>query len=105
MKTITVAELKKRMDANENIQIIDVREDWEVEAANFGAEHIPMGNIATSIDKISRDKDVIIHCRSGKRSARMIQFLETNHNFDNLYNLEGGIQAWAQEIDPSLTVE
>jgi len=102
MKTITVKELKEKMDAGEDIQVIDVRENHEVEAANFGAEHIALGDIPESEDKISKDKQVIIHCRSGKRSANAIAFLEQNHGFENLYNLEGGILAWKAEIDPSL---
>lgn len=105
MKTITVKELKEKMDAGEDIQIIDIREDWEVEAANFGAEHIPMGELPNQLDQLSKNKPVILHCRSGARSGRMVEFLENNHNFDNLYNLTGGIKAWAAEIDPSLTVE
>ena len=105
MKTISVKELKEKMDAGEDIQIIDIREDWEVNAANFGAEHIPMGHIAQNLDKIAKDKPVVLHCRSGKRSARMVSYLEANHEYDNLYNLEGGIKAWAEEIDSSMTVE
>lgn len=105
MKTITVKELKKKMDAGDDIQVIDIREDWEVEAANFGAQHIPMGELPNQLDKIAKDKPVVLHCRSGARSGRMVEFLEKNHDFDNLYNLTGGIKAWAAEIDPSLTVE
>ena len=105
MKTITVQELKAKMDAGEDIQVIDIREDWEVEAANFGAKHIPMGELPNQLDELAKDKPVILHCRSGARSGKMVEFLEKNHQFDNLYNLTGGIKAWAAEIDPSLTVE
>ncbi len=104
MKTITVKELKEKLDAGEDIQVIDVREDYEVETASFGAEHIALGDIPHSEEKIAKDKPVIVHCRSGKRSANAILFLEQNYGFDNLYNLEGGIIAWAKEIDPSLSV-
>jgi len=105
MNTITVKELKEKLDAGEDIQVIDVREDYEVDAASFGAQHIPMGEVPARTDEIAKDKQVIIHCRSGKRSANVINYLEQNHSFENLYNLTGGIKAWAAEIDTSLTVE
>ena len=99
MKSITVQELKAKIDAKEDIQVIDVREADEVEICNFGAEHIPMADLAHAVDRIRKDVPVIIHCRSGKRSGNMIAFLEANHGLNNLYNLEGGILAWAKEID------
>lgn len=105
MKTITVEELKLKLDAGEDIQVIDIREDWEVEAASFGAEHIPMGDVPNQLEKISKDKPVVIHCKSGNRSSRMIEFLTTQFQFDNLINLEGGIKAWAEKIDTNLEVE
>jgi adenylyltransferase/sulfurtransferase len=102
MKTITVKELKEKIDNNEDIQIIDVREPHEYEIANIGAELIPMGEVMDNIDKISKTKQVIIHCRSGARSGAIVQALESEMGFNNLYNLTGGILAYADEIDPSL---
>jgi adenylyltransferase/sulfurtransferase len=102
MKEITVQELKAKIDAKEDFQFIDVREPHEVEIAEIGAELIPMGEILGHVDKISRDKPVIIHCRSGARSGSVCQLLEKQHGFSNLYNLKGGILAWAREIDPSM---
>lgn len=102
MKEITVQELKAKMDAKEDFQFIDVREPHEVEIAAIGAELIPMGEILGKTDSISRDKPVIIHCRSGARSGTIVQALETQHGFNNLYNLKGGILAWSREIDPSV---
>ncbi len=101
MKSITVQELKQKIDNNEPHQLIDVREDYEYEAGNINGFHIPMGTIADSIDKISTDKPVIIHCRSGKRSESVIHFLESK-GIENLYNLEGGILAWQETIDSSV---
>jgi sulfur-carrier protein adenylyltransferase/sulfurtransferase len=102
MKEITVQELKAKMDAKEDFQFIDVREPHEVEIAEIGAELIPMGDILSQVDKISRDKMVVIHCRSGARSGTIVQALEAQHGFRNLYNLKGGILAWAREIDSSI---
>ncbi len=104
MKSITVTELKALMDNQADFQLIDVREDYEYEAGNINGIHIPMNNIPAQVDEIAKDKQVIVQCRSGARSANVINFLETNYQFDNLYNLEGGIKAWVAEIDPSIDV-
>ena len=102
IKEITVAELKAIKENGEVFQLIDVREEYECEICSIGGEHIPLGDIPNSIDKISRDKKVVLHCRSGSRSTNTIKWLEKNHHFDNLYNLKGGIMAWAEEIDHSM---
>ncbi|HCX20948.1 MAG: NADH oxidase [Flammeovirgaceae bacterium] len=102
MKEINVKELKEWMDSGEDFQLIDVREPNEFEVAEIGGELIPLATIPDNADKIAKDKKVVVHCRSGKRSANAIQFLEQQHGFDNLYNLEGGILAWADEIDPNI---
>ena len=102
MKEITVKELKELKDSGADFQLIDVREPNEVEISSMGGELIPMGSVPQNVDKFSKDKQVIVHCRSGKRSGDVINWLEANHNFDNLYNLKGGILAWADEIDNSL---
>ncbi|HLZ15728.1 MAG TPA: ThiF family adenylyltransferase [Cyclobacteriaceae bacterium] len=102
MKEVTVQELKKLLDAKADFQFIDVREPHEYDICNLGAELIPQAEIPHNVDKISKDKQVIVHCRSGARSGNMVQWLEKNHGFTNLYNLKGGILAWAKEIDPSM---
>ena len=102
MKEKTVSQLKAMLDDKENFQLIDVREPHEYDICNLGAILIPMGDIADHLADIARDKPVIVHCRSGKRSATIIQFLEESQGFDNLYNLRGGIIAWADEIDISM---
>ena len=102
MKEITVQELKSMRDKNEPHQLIDVREPHEADIAQIGGELIPMGEILQHTDKIARDKKVIVHCRSGARSASVIGALE-KQGFDNLYNLKGGILAWIKEVDPSMS--
>jgi sulfur-carrier protein adenylyltransferase/sulfurtransferase len=103
MKEVTVSELKKMRDNKEDFQLIDVREPHEAEIATIQGELIPMGEVMNNLDKISRDKKVVIHCRSGARSGAVVQALEREHGFTNLYNLKGGIIAWANEIDSSVT--
>ena len=104
MKEITPLELKQKFDNKEDIQIIDVREDYEYEIANIGGELIPMATILDQADQISKDKTVVIHCRSGARSASVIMNLEKNFGFTNLYNLKGGILAYARDVDQSLSL-
>lgn len=104
MKSINVQELKQLMDSGEDHLLFDVREQYEFDAAQMGGILIPMNEIPARYAEIPTDKKVIIHCRSGARSANVIQWMEQNHGYDNLYNLEGGIKAWAAEIDPTLTV-
>ena len=103
MQEITVQQLKSMKDNKEDFQLIDVREEYEYEISEIGGELIPMGEVADNVDKISKDKKVVVHCRSGKRSASVIQMLEQAHGFKNLYNLKGGILAWADEIDNSVS--
>jgi molybdopterin/thiamine biosynthesis adenylyltransferase/rhodanese-related sulfurtransferase len=102
MKEVTVQELKEMMDKKSDFQLIDVREPHEYDICNLGGELIPQGEIPHSADRISKDKKVVIQCRSGARSGNMVQWLEKNHGFTNLYNLKGGILAWAKEIDKSM---
>ena len=102
LKEKTVHELKQMIDDGSDFQLIDVREPHEFELANIGGEPIPMGKIIYEEEKIATDKPVVIHCRSGKRSAQTIMQLQTMHGFENLYNLKGGIIAWADEIDDTL---
>jgi len=102
MKEVTVQELKKLKDDKADFQLIDVREPHEADICEIGGELIPQGDIPANVDKISRDKQVVIHCRSGARSGNIVKWLEANHGFTNLYNLKGGILAWAKEIDPEM---
>jgi sulfur-carrier protein adenylyltransferase/sulfurtransferase len=102
MKEITVQELEKLKESGADFQLIDVREPHEFDICDIGGELIPMGDIPANVDKVSKDKQVIIHCRSGKRSGDIVNYLEKTHGFQNLYNLKGGILAWAKEIDPEM---
>ncbi|MBC7865824.1 MAG: rhodanese-like domain-containing protein [Bacteroidia bacterium] len=103
MKEITVQELKALRESKADFQLIDVREEYEFDICNLGGELIPMGEVMDKADSISKDKKVVVHCRSGKRSASVIQALEAQHGFTNLYNLKGGVLAWIDEVEPSMT--
>ncbi|MCU0416162.1 MAG: rhodanese-like domain-containing protein [Cytophagaceae bacterium] len=105
MKEISVTELKELKDSKADFQLIDVREPAEFEEANLDGILIPLQTLPSQVEKIAKDKQVVVHCRSGKRSANAIAFLEANYGFENLYNLVGGILAWRDEIDPDMDVQ
>lgn len=104
MKSINVQELKSLINNNEPFTLIDVREQAEYDLANINGILIPTSEFANRFQEVPKEGKVIVQCRSGQRSANVIMWLEHNHGYDNLYNLEGGIIAWAREIDPGLTV-
>jgi sulfur-carrier protein adenylyltransferase/sulfurtransferase len=102
MKEVTPIELKKMQDDKEDFVLIDVREEHEAEIASLGGKLIPMGTVMEHLDEIPKDKKVVVHCRSGARSGTVIQALEQKLGYTNLYNLKGGILAYADQVDPSL---
>jgi rhodanese-related sulfurtransferase len=98
MKEVTATELKSMMDRKSDFELIDVREEYEFDEVNLNGKLIPMGEVMERINEIPRDKKVVVHCRSGKRSATVINALENDHGYDNLYNLKGGILAYIDEV-------
>lgn len=102
MKEVTVQELLQLKKTGKDFQLIDVREEHEFETGNLEGDLIPLSQIPLNIERISKHKQVIIHCKSGSRSSQAIQWLEKTYSFENLYNLKGGIAAWANEIDSSI---
>jgi adenylyltransferase/sulfurtransferase len=102
MNSISVNELKQWIDSKKDFQLVDVREPYENDICTLNGILIPMNEVPNEFQQISKDKPVVVHCRSGKRSANVIHYLEQQHGYTNLYNLEGGILAWIEEIDPSM---
>jgi len=95
-------ELKRRMDAGEPLELIDVREPFEYEIARIdGAKLFPLGEISDRLDELKRNRPIVVHCHTGKRSAQAVQLLQ-QRGFANVYNLEGGIDAWSDQIDPNV---
>jgi molybdopterin/thiamine biosynthesis adenylyltransferase/rhodanese-related sulfurtransferase len=95
-------ELNNRLKKNEKIALIDVREPFEFEIARLpNARLLPLGKIATDFNEIPREGTAVVICKSGVRSARAIEFLR-GHGFDNLLNLEGGMDAWREQVDPTM---
>ena len=103
MQEITATELKRRLDNGEDIQIIDVREPHEVAVAKIpNSIHIPLGQILTRMIEIDPNREAVLHCKMGGRSARAIDALQRSGFTGSLTNLKGGIIAWSDEVDPSV---
>ena len=101
IQDLTPAAFKTSLN-NDNTILIDVREDWEFELCSIeGAQLIPMSTIAETYTQLDKDTHLAIYCHHGVRSLRVIHFLQSQ-GFENLINLQGGIDAWSSEIDDSL---
>jgi sulfur-carrier protein adenylyltransferase/sulfurtransferase len=101
---LSVAGLKEELDRGEPITLVDVREPYEWDIGNLGpqgARLIPLGDLPDRYEEIDPESNIVIHCRSGARSARAADFLR-EHGYARVRNLEGGILAWSEEIDPSI---
>ncbi|AEV96499.1 molybdenum cofactor biosynthesis protein MoeB [Niastella koreensis] len=103
VKEITAAELYELQVKGEPFQLVDVREPYEYDIVNIGAELIPLATVAEQAGKFNKDIPVIVHCKMGGRSAKAIRELEEKFGFTNLYNLKGGILAYIEEVKPELT--
>ncbi len=99
MADITVEELKNRMDSGEDLIVIDVREPHEYEEYNIGARLIPLGTLPSVVEELSdlKDEEIIVHCRSGARSANAKAYL-ASIGFNNVRNVLGGIMDWQMKF-------
>ena len=103
MEEITSTELKERLDKGDDIQILDVREDYEVAIARIpDSIHIPMGQVLNRMDEIDSERETVVHCKGGGRSARVIEALQRSGFKGKLANLKGGILSWSNEVDPTV---
>lgn len=103
MPHITATELKQRLDDGEDIQIVDVRETNEVAVAKIpNTIHIPLAQVVNRMSEIDPNKETVVHCKMGGRSARAIAALKQAGFSGNLINLTGGILAWSNDVDPSV---
>ncbi len=102
IKEINALELNEWQVRGEDLQIIDVREPYEYEICNIGAELIPLATVIENAGRIDRKKKVVVQCKTGNRSGKAIRELEERFGFDNLYNLKGGILGYIDDIDPKI---
>jgi sulfur-carrier protein adenylyltransferase/sulfurtransferase len=98
---ITPRDLKSRLDRGDDLYILDVREPHEYQICNLHGHLIPLGELARRVHELDSSREIVAHCRSGKRSAEAVQFLQ-QAGFRKIWNLKGGILAWSDEVDPSV---
>jgi len=98
---ITPLELKRRIDAGEDVFILDVREPFEYQIANIGGKLIPQNDVPQRLAELDRDREIIVQCKSGGRSQRIAEFLVQN-GYPQVVNLAGGILAWSDQVDPAV---
>lgn len=98
MNTVSVQELKTKIDNSDVFQLIDIREDYEFDDFNIGGINIPMDNIFSSLDRIDTDKEVIFICNSGKRSKAIIHTLKRKLQLEDLYSVTGGISEYQELV-------
>ena len=98
---ITPKQLKQRLDRGDDLYILDVREPHEYQICNLQGHLIPLGDLPKRVSELDSSREIVAHCRSGKRSADAVEFL-TKAGFRKIWNLKGGILAWSDEVDPSV---
>ena len=96
-----VEELKRRLDAGDDLFVLDVREPHEYQICNIGGHLIPLGDLPKRVNELDSSREIVAHCRSGVRSAKAVGFLQ-QAGFKKVHNLAGGILAWADRVDPRM---
>ncbi len=101
MAEMTPEELKRRLDAGEEVFVLDVREPHEYQICNLGGHLIPLNDLPTRIHELDSSREIVVHCKMGGRSAKAVDFLRQS-GFQKVHNLSGGINAWAERVDPKM---
>src|SRR4249920_815922 len=96
-----VEELKRRLDAGDDLFVLDVREPHEYQICNIGGHLIPLGDLPKRVNELDSSREIVAHCRSGVRSGKAVDFLR-QAGFKKVHNLAGGILAWADRVDPKM---
>ncbi len=103
IEEISAKDLKGRMDAGDDLQLIDVRQPDENAFARIeGAKLIPLGDVVKRMGEINPNRETVIHCKMGQRSAKAVEMLQAAGFTGSLKNLKGGITAWSNEVDPKV---
>jgi len=98
---ITPRDFKARLDRGDDLYVLDVREPHEYQICNLGGHLIPLGDLSRRVNELDSSREIVAHCRSGKRSAEAVEFLQ-KAGFRKIWNLKGGILAWSDEVDPNV---
>lgn len=102
IEDLTPAEVADRLASNSPPTLLDVREDWERDTATItGSVHIPLGELPSRVHELSEDDDIVVYCHHGGRSLQAALWL-SQQGYDDVANLDGGIDAWSRQIDDSI---
>ena len=101
MAEMTPEELKRRLDAGEELFVLDVREPHEYQICNLGGHLIPLNDLPKRVGELDASREMVVHCKLGGRSAKAVEFLRQS-GFGKVHNLTGGINAWAERVDPKM---
>ena len=101
MPEMTPEELKRRLDAGEKLFVLDVREPHEYQICNLGGHLIPLNDLPKRVTELDASREIVVHCKLGGRSAKAVDFLRQS-GFSKVHNLTGGINAWAERVDPKM---
>jgi sulfur-carrier protein adenylyltransferase/sulfurtransferase len=98
---IQVEELKRRLDAKEDLFVLDVREPHEYQICNIGGHLIPLNDLPKRVNELDSSREIAVHCKMGGRSAKAVAFLQ-QAGFKKVLNVAGGITAWSDRVDPKV---
>ncbi len=102
IEDLTPAEVADRLQSDSPPTLLDVREDWERDTATIsGSVHIPLGDLPSRVQELSEDDEIVVYCHHGGRSLQAAMWL-SQQGYDDVANLDGGIDAWSREIDDSI---
>jgi len=101
MADMTVEELKQRLDRGDDLFVLDVREPHEYQICNLGGYLIPLNDLPKRVSELDSSREIVVHCKMGGRSAKATDFLRQS-GFTKVHNLAGGINAWAERVDPKV---
>lgn len=104
MKRISPHDLKTKMDQQAQHFLVDIREQYERDACSIPSVHIPMAEVCERLNELPNDQEIILMCNSGKRAEALGNLLIYDYSKTNIAILEGGIQAWVEQIEPSLSI-
>ncbi len=98
---MTPEELKQRLDAGDDLFILDVRDPHEYQIGNLGGHLIPLNDLPKRVGELDASREIVVHCKLGGRSAKAVDFLK-QAGFNQVHNLDGGINAWSERVDPKV---
>lgn len=104
MYFISALELKQKLDGSAKVFLLDIRENYERDVCSIPSHHIPMAEVCERLNELPENEEIVVMCRSGKRAEALSNMLEKDFGIQQLIVLEGGITAWAEQVDQTLEI-